>query len=225
MAEEKDSSIHDRFFKEILSDINLAKEWLEFFLPMEIKSLIELNTLTFNKDSFITDSLREVLSDMVFRCKFRKNGKHEPMFISLILEHKSRLGRIPHAQLLNYLAGAYHIQSKQKGRLQPVIPIVFYHGKKRAHIKMGMQSYFANMPGDTVKYIPLFEFLLIDMSEFPDEKLWSIGNAFLRSAMITMKYFKDPKWYWIILFQFTILFFRLKTGTYIIDLQFIFSEF
>lgn len=193
MSDEKDGSIHDRFFKEILSDIHLAKEWLDFFLPREIRELIELETLSYNKASFITDSLREIFSDMVFSCQFKKDGIHSPLTISLILEHKSRLGMIPHVQLLNYLAGAYHIQSKKKGKLQPVIPIVFYHGKRK-YSKKKMLSYFSEAPSGTIKYLPLFEYFLIDMASYSDEKLWSLGNSFLSATMLTMKHYKDPVW-------------------------------
>ncbi len=130
---------------------------------------------------------------------------------------------IPHVQLLNYLAGAYHIQSKKKGRLQHVIPIVFYHGKRK-YSKKKMLSYFSEAPSGTIKYLPLFEYFLIDMASYSDEKLWSLGNSFLSATMLTMKHYKDPVWLSIISNLFIILYFLHGTGTYIFDLQLIFTK-
>ncbi|SHI17453.1 Rpn family recombination-promoting nuclease/putative transposase [Desulfosporosinus lacus] len=42
---------HDKFFKETLSDIGTAKDFLQNYLPQEILDIIDLETITPQKDS------------------------------------------------------------------------------------------------------------------------------------------------------------------------------
>ncbi len=46
------SKPHDKFFKETLSDIDAAKDFLANYLPPEILRITDLDTLKSEKDSY-----------------------------------------------------------------------------------------------------------------------------------------------------------------------------
>ena len=58
---------HDKFFKETFGKVEVAKDFLNNYLPDSIMRIVEMDTLEPQKDSFINKELQEVFSDMLFR--------------------------------------------------------------------------------------------------------------------------------------------------------------
>jgi len=48
---------HDKFFKETFSNVEVARDFIENYLPESILKIIDLETLELQKDCFITGSL------------------------------------------------------------------------------------------------------------------------------------------------------------------------
>ena len=48
---------HDKFFKETFSDVEVAKDFLNNYLPEDILKVIDVDTLDPQKDSFINGEL------------------------------------------------------------------------------------------------------------------------------------------------------------------------
>jgi len=57
---------HDKFFKETLGNIAVAKDFLHHYLPHKIREIVNVNTLEAQKDSFINEELNEGFSDLLF---------------------------------------------------------------------------------------------------------------------------------------------------------------
>ena len=50
---EKISSPHDKLFREVWSDLRVARDFLSNYLPQKVLEIIDLDTLEIRKDSFI----------------------------------------------------------------------------------------------------------------------------------------------------------------------------
>ncbi|MGH9802003.1 MAG: Rpn family recombination-promoting nuclease/putative transposase, partial [Blastocatellia bacterium] len=91
---------HDRFFKELFSETEIAVDFVEHYLPQEIVAAIDLTTLEIVKDSFVDEELRQYFSDLLLRVKLKNGGE---AFIYILLEHKSTPDEFVALQLFLYL--------------------------------------------------------------------------------------------------------------------------
>ena len=122
------NNIHDKFFKSILSDINIAKKFMSSLLSVEITQHLNIETLRYSETDFLLPDLKEVFSDMVFNVQKKDNKE---VYISIILEHKSQPDNFTAVQLLLYISYGYYKQYKNTKSLNLILPVVFYHGKRK----------------------------------------------------------------------------------------------
>ena len=117
-------AIHDLLFKEIFSNKKFAKELFSLLLTSKEMKLFNWGSLTEEKDNF-----KNKRADLIFSVQL-KNSPSTKAFIFLLLEHKSQKDSLLPLQLLEYQTLLYSYSQRTKGRLLPIIPFVFYHGKK-----------------------------------------------------------------------------------------------
>lgn len=65
---------HDAFFKRLFGAPEVAADFLRNYLPAEIVSRLDLETLQLEKESFIDPELRESFSDLLFKVKTVTRG-------------------------------------------------------------------------------------------------------------------------------------------------------
>jgi len=124
------SNPHDRLFKEIWSDRDVATDFLNRYLPADVRAVIQTDTLEICKDSFIQADLREYFSDLLYRVSIHDRSG----YLYLLLEHKSWPPVLTALQLLGYIKGIWELHLKQATLPLPVvIPIVLYHGRDIWH--------------------------------------------------------------------------------------------
>ena len=58
---------HDKFFKAMMKNLAMARDFLQTFLPLERSELLDLKTLEITEDSYLTGGLEELYSDAVFK--------------------------------------------------------------------------------------------------------------------------------------------------------------
>lgn len=58
---------HDKFFKETLGNVAIAKDFLTHYLPDNIINIVDVNTFEPQKDSYINKELEESFSDLLFK--------------------------------------------------------------------------------------------------------------------------------------------------------------
>lgn len=163
---------HDKFFKETFSNIAVAKDFINNYLPQSIINIIDINTLEPQKDSFINEELQEVFSDMLFRVNINKREG----YIYFLFEHKSYTSKNISFQLLKYMLEIWEAKVKKENtnELPIIIPLVIYHGKDDWNIKgtLGeMIKGYEDLPEDVKKYVPDYEYLLYDISRYTDEQI------------------------------------------------------
>ena len=84
------SNPHDRFFKEVFSHPEAARDFLRHYLPPGVVGALNLERLELQKESFIDEDLRSQYSDMLFRTETAAGGEVQ---VYLLLEHLSANGR------------------------------------------------------------------------------------------------------------------------------------
>ena len=192
----------DVFFKEVMTKPRNAKEYLRTLAP-EWSEILDLDTLTLNKDSFTIPNLKTFTADVLYRCRFKDSDKE--LNISFLWENKSQPDKYISIQVGLYLLLAYYKMVKDdKKELEPIIPLFFYNGKqdwipKTINELFEKHPYFPKIE----PFLPNFDFHFTDITKVPEEYLLKIQTDFFRSAMFAMANRHD----WNLLIQkFSVIF-------------------
>ncbi|MCK4766201.1 MAG: Rpn family recombination-promoting nuclease/putative transposase [Candidatus Aminicenantes bacterium] len=181
---------HDKVVKAFFSEMETARSFFQEYLPAEMTKDMDFSSLKFLKDTFIDKKLSVYFSDLLFQVKL----KNIPVFIYLLIEHKSWPERFTAFQLLKYKVKIWELYLKQQegaGTLPVILPIVIYHGYREWNIDTSFISLFDdNLPGYVKEYIPDFRYYLQDISRLPDEEIK--GAVLLRILLKTLKYIFTP---------------------------------
>ncbi len=164
---------HDKFFKETFSKKEEARDLILHILPKQLSNRIDITSLELDKTSYVDEELKENFSDIVYNCRYNKTVDIK---ISFLIEHKSYRVDYPHIQLLKYLLKIWETNIKQKQVLTPVIPIIIYHGKHEWN-KQNFIDYFPGIDENIKCFLPIFDYLLTDLSKYSDEDIMDMFNT------------------------------------------------
>ena len=189
-VEKKVTQPHDRFFKKLFSGKNEVMEFVKKTLPAEITKNLHLETLELDQTEYVDNKLWTNWSDIVYNCKY---GKSTTVKISLLFEHKSNIPIIPQLQLLGYMLKIWWTQINHTQKLTVVIPIIFYHGKAKWTNKP-FEEYFIGLDNALQRFIPKFDYQLIDTSDFTDDEIIGLfENLQLQIGVMVMKNIYDEQ--------------------------------
>ncbi len=88
---------HDSLVKTIMNDPVAAQEFLEYYLPSDFKGLVDLSTITVEKESYIEESLSKKYSDIVYKVASKNNKE---AFVYCLIEHvRHEVARIKSAAM------------------------------------------------------------------------------------------------------------------------------
>jgi len=177
---------HDRFIKAMMSNKAFAMDFCKEMLPEQIRSIIDLESISFPKTSFINKELKEFFSDVILRFR-RKIPSNQSLHVTLIIEHKEKPYSMVYIQLLRYLAEGYAALLKQKKHLEPIIPILLYQGREKWKVR-SLTELIDQLPEELRGYIPQFKILFLDIARLEDKTIENITNVFVRSALFIQKY-------------------------------------
>ena len=76
---------HDSFFRENFARPAIARDFLCHVLPQALCEAIDLERLTISTDTFVTEALRKVYSDLIYQIPYRDTQ----LSVYLLFEHKS----------------------------------------------------------------------------------------------------------------------------------------
>lgn len=178
-------NVHDKFFKETFSRTDVAANFLEEFLPPDFVQKLNLSSLTIENNSFVDENLEEHFADILYNCNYREDGKVK---LAFLYEHKSYKEEYPHWQLVQYMINVWQSGIKQK-KEKPIaiIPIVIYHGKDKWNYQP-MRSYFENLDENLLKFIPEFDYYLVNLNNISDQQITSFKNKFLSISALLFKH-------------------------------------
>ncbi|MCB0238711.1 MAG: Rpn family recombination-promoting nuclease/putative transposase [Anaerolineae bacterium] len=179
------SNPHDRFFRQSLARQEVATDFLQHYLPPEVAEQIDLSSVHSQADTFIDEGLRAHYSDLLFVVRLKDN---RPAAVYVLFEHKSYPDVNVAFQLLRYMVRIWERWPKASGGLEPIIPLVVYHGQPAWRIPRNLAGMYDG-PSDLLGYFPDFRYWLVDLTSFSDADIK--GEAILRLALLAMKHIHD----------------------------------
>ncbi|MBU0470467.1 MAG: Rpn family recombination-promoting nuclease/putative transposase, partial [Nanoarchaeota archaeon] len=175
---------HDKFFKEVFTRRDTAREFLLNYLPDDVVRLLDLDSLKYTKDSFIDKHLAEYFSDLLLKVSLRDGSKG---YVYILFEHKSHPETLAAFHLLRYMVKIWEMWVKkgEKPGFPVIIPLVLYHGEENWRSGLNFKDLF-DSPLDMLPFIPDFQYVLWDASKYNDEDIK--GEVILQAALLILKY-------------------------------------
>ncbi len=177
---------HDKFFKDLFTRREAAQDFLQHYLPAEVATLFDLDSLVIQKDSFVNPELQEHFSDLLYKVALKGGGES---YIYVLFEHKSQPETRITLHLLRYMTRVWDQAEKQKEPLLPVLPLVVYHGRQKWQVAREFSALF-EVPDILRPYLPEFRYHLADLSQYSDEEIKTrIERAvILQIGLLSLKY-------------------------------------
>ena len=181
---------HDKFFKEIFGQPDLAADFVRNYLPPAIVNALDLASLEVQKESFVDKKLEESFADLIYRVRLR--GSQKSAFVCLLFEHKSNPDKWAAFQILTYLLQFWERLKADKAKSLPLIfPVLFYHGETRWKHSASFSALFDQR--DLIEearrewqpFTPNFSYYLCDLSALDETEIR--GQAVLRATLLLMK--------------------------------------
>jgi len=123
---------HDNYFKSTFGRPEVARDFLESYLPESIVKLMNLDTLTNQKGEYVDKKLKKFYSDLLYKVDL----KEKTAYVYILYEHKSYHDEKTIFQLLKYMASIWNERYDEKEKtVPPIIPILIYHGEKKLEVK------------------------------------------------------------------------------------------
>lgn len=194
---------HDKYVRFVLQIRDLAQAFLQFALDSQVSEMIEWDSLALMKDSFIDEKLRSHFTDISY-AGLMKTGK--PVRVITLIEHKSDAPAVGELllQLGRYI---FHIWQEHWTRQESfplIVPIVLYHGTG-LFVKDAAENLFPDLPPQFLKYIPTFEYDLVDLNTFSDETLDTLKTIYLSRFLLALKHSRNEQYIEIFWKKFIIL--------------------
>ena len=168
---------HDGFFVHTFEMRRLAKGFLRYTLPGDLREHLDLDGLTIEPRHKTDDVFRDRISDVVYRVPIKNTEHHVDFFV--ICEHKSFNDFWTIFQLWTYV---YLVIQKEYRKvadtgtvpadyqLPPVIAVILHHGESRFTGKTELSELFLKLPS-IEKYLPKLRAVLVDLSAIEDENI------------------------------------------------------
>jgi len=178
---------HDKLFRKVWSDKEVATDFLQNYLPVKVCNQIDLNTLKIAKDTFIEKELKAFYSDLLYTVDFQTG----PGCVYLLFEHKSYADKLAPLQILEYMTQIWRLHLKQHPGtpLPPVIPLLLYHGRNQ-WIGRGFSDLMAEPSVMMPEYIPDFKYILLDLTQYSDREIK--GDLLCRAILLLFKHADAP---------------------------------
>lgn len=156
----------DALFKLALEDTIIAKEFLEEYLPQDLQTILNLETVKVEKESYVEPNLRRQLSDLVYSVRTKSD---EEAFVYVLLEHQSKVDHLIALRLWKYMLLLCERHSKKQTKLPLIAPIVVYNGKERYTAVRDLWQLFSDPA--KAKELMTSEYKLIDLQAMPQDEI------------------------------------------------------
>ena len=169
---DKINNPHDKYFRTMLSNKDVARDFLEWHLPSFIKDKIDLNSVEPQKDSFVDDNFKKLETDILFSLNFNQ----EPGYIYTLVEAQKKPDKFMPLRLLKYLIAImeHHIKNNKDEKLPTIYPLILYQGQELWNHTTNFFELF--LEPDLTKQILNNDFQLVDIHRIPDSEF---GKHFL----------------------------------------------
>ena len=171
-----------------MSDPDTVRDFVKSFLPKAVSQRIDPESIKVIDTEKTDRKYRKFYLDLSVSC--RLSGSESEIYI--VFEHKSYPDKLTLIQILNYCAVVWETCIRNKEPLKPIIPVVFYHGRRKFNLPTDFSDYFE--VDDAIRdYLLDFSIVLFDTNQRTDDEiLRTCGNMYLAASILAMKHiFKD----------------------------------
>lgn len=160
-------SPHDKFFKQALSNKEVALDFFKQHLPKQIQDQINFDTLELCKETFVNVDLKSSAADVLYRMQINE----KPGYIYTLSEHQSTVDAFLAFRLLCYIIEIMKLHLKQGNDTLPIVYcVVFYTGEKPYTATLDLFDLFG--ANKQLALATLFKpYQLIDINQIEDEEL------------------------------------------------------
>ena len=161
---------HDPFVRKCLTDLSVAKEFLQNYLPATIKDKCDFSKLSIAPGSYIEDDLKTHASDVVYKIDLKDDAGC--LYIYGLIEHQSSAIKLMQYRILRYQMAIIqkHMEEHKGEELPLVMPIVFYNGTDTPYpYSTELSDLFADK--ELFKQIGLGNFKLVDLTISEDSEI------------------------------------------------------
>ena len=172
--------IHDRFFKRSLKEKKIAISFLKSYLPTAIYQCIDINTLQLTEKSFVAPELREIHSDIIYKCHINEKSG----YLFFLIEHESTAkDELMAFRLLHYAVSLSYDHLLQGNKKLPIIlPLCIYHGVESPYPhSCDLYDCFENP--EFARKVAFKPFKLIDLTVLSDQEIELHGLAALMEML------------------------------------------
>ena len=176
----KISNPHDRFFKRFYSHPQFAIELFQLIFSQ--KELFAYDWKNLKSENNI---LKNKIADLIFSVPLKQNPKIK-FKIFILLEHKSHYDPHLFTQLLHYQILLHEKTIRETGQPMPIIPILFYHGRKPWNWSLFFQDTyfgFSEIPIESKKNVLNYSLKLLDTHDVRVQKVFKNKNFRSRGAL------------------------------------------
>lgn len=182
-------NLHDKFVKDRLLEKQNAIDFLQVALPKEVSAILSLDQLVPTQNSFVTDRVKELFSDVVYQCKLTTG---DDVYCCILIEHKSYKDPLAAFQIGSYLFEGYRQQIKNRQPFRVIIPLIFYHHED-TWVYKPVESFFVSLPEVLHPYIPKFDTIFFDVKNLSDQTIMEMRNAAWVTMFLTQKHHTRPE--------------------------------
>lgn len=177
---------HDRFFRESFGRPEIARNYLEEYLPPGLRPLFDLSEMNLQDGSFVDEAMKEHQTDIIYQVRLHGG---QVAYVYFLFEHKSYPDPQVAFQLLRYMVRFWERQLKENESLAPIMPLVIAHGERPWSVPTDFFS-LVGAPEGLRPYLPDFHYHLNDFSHLSDEMIR--GQIWLRVSLSVLRAIFDP---------------------------------
>jgi len=183
-------NIHDIFVRESFSDSERAIAFFERFLPETMVKYFNLKSLTVLNDTYISETLKEHFSDLVFEVSLKSDNLVKTDVV-LLFEHKSSPDRNVLFQVGYYMFAHWTKCLSENREPKPIIPVIYYQGKRNWKV-INLSDLFKNYPKEIKDYLPNLNHIFIDLKTIGNDQLMDMRNSMMKAAILAQQWRINP---------------------------------
>jgi predicted transposase/invertase (TIGR01784 family) len=167
-TENKIHHAHDKAFQSAMSDLRVARDFLQHHLPVAIQEQIDLATLQLHSTHFIDPELRRLTTDMLYSADFKDHPQQA--FLYLCVEQERNADPLMAFRLIKYICRIIdqYLKGKKKTPLPVVIPLLVHNGDTKYPYSCSIFDCFGEHKALAQQFM-FNTFELVDLTQLPDE--------------------------------------------------------
>ncbi len=188
----------DSAYKYLFSNPAILCKLIHAFVEEDFSAKIQPDSLRKLDPSHLSATLQQRESDLLYEVRLdsQDNQDSQTAYLYILLEFQSTAPKHMAIRLLSYISLFYERLIKEgknsKGKLPPVFPLVLYNGDRPWNAPRSTSELISSneIPA---KYLPHFQYALIDEKRIPDEKIHKLHNL-ISAVICAEKYGRPGEW-------------------------------